>query len=279
MNKLKVPALVAVAACVLVCAPAAFASGSQDYNDPVGDANGAPDVGKVTVANDDNGTISIRISVDALAKPSPTTFFLFFDVDRNRVTGAPDQGGAEYGFIADQSDNTYGFVHWNGTAWEDVDTKTAAVGSDSAGVTFRINRSELGNPSGFDFWLRSRSGDAAENKVDDAPDDGMWSYTVNVAASAPQIARLIYPLSSALPQAGHAFTFKITNVILADGRAGAPTQVTCKATLAGRPLRGTGPGGCSWQLPKSARGKAFVVTATIAYQGASMTRRWSLKVK
>jgi hypothetical protein len=46
-----------------------------------------------------------------------------------------------------------------------------------------------------------------------------------------------------------------------------PDGWACSATLAGRPFRGRGPGGCTFRLPRSARGNRLVVTVTVSYLG------------
>jgi hypothetical protein len=270
-------ALLAAAGTVLAVAPAGFAAGATSFTDPQGDASGVADVRVVDVANDDAGRLTIRVTVDAFTVPSDTQIGVFLDTDRNATTGSAGFGGVEYALVGDASDNTFALIRWNGSDWEDVKTTTATAASSSTGIVFRLDRSELGGTPAFDFSVASFSG----GNVDLAPDSGRWSYTVQVGAppqQLPSIAKVLYPAASILPRAGTTFTFRVRGVVLDDGRSGAPAAVTCKATLAGKPIAGGGPGGCTWRLPKSARGKPLVVVATITYAGASTTERMPLKV-
>jgi hypothetical protein len=59
----------------------------------------------------------------------------------------------------------------------------------------------------------------------------------------------------------------------------APDTLACEATLVGQPLRGTGKGGCRWQLPDTAKGKQLVVVATVTLQGATAKHKVRLKVE
>ena len=270
-------ALVTATGAVLAAAPAGLAAGATSFTDPQGDASGVPDVRSVDVANDDTGKITIRVTVDALTVPSDTQILVLLDTDRNAATGSTNFGGADYFLVGDASDNSFGVVRWNGSGWEGVSAPTSSASSGATGMAFHVDRHDLGDTSAFDFSVGSFSG----GNVDLAPDSGRWSYTLQLTAPNPQlpsIARVLYPAASILPRAGTTFTFKVRGVVLDDGRSGPPAAVTCKARLAGKPVVGSGPGGCTWKLPTSARGKPFVVIATITYAGASTTQRIPLKV-
>jgi hypothetical protein len=260
--------------------PSATGAGSTSFNDTIGDANGAADVKTVVVSNDDSGQVTIRVNVDALPRPSDTRVFVFLDTDRNRATGDANAAGADYAFLDDSSDSSYSVGRWNGSAWDDPPSSTARVFADGGGVTFSINKSDLGDTSAFDFWVRTRLGDPSGTAADSAPDGGdLWTYTLQASApAAPTITRLVLPASSVLPKAGTTFTFRIAQVMLSTKELAAPDRVTCKATLAGKALASTRPGGCTWKLPKTARRKTLVVTVTAAYGGDRASQRFPLRV-
>jgi hypothetical protein len=270
----------ATSALALAAIPSATGAGSNSFADTIGDGNGAADVKTVVVSNDDAGQVTIRVNVDSLPNPSATTVFVLFDTDRNQATGWADGAGVEYGFVDDESNDSYSFLHWNGTDWDDAPDTTARVSSDSGGVTFSINRSELGGTTAFDFWVRTRLGDPGGAAADTAPDgDAVWSYTLQMGApAAPKITGVMLPTASVLPKAGKTFTFRVGNVVLSTKEIVSPDRVTCKAVLAGKTLGAVGPGGCTWRLPRTARGKSLVVTFTVTYQGASYARRFPMKV-
>ena len=272
--------LAAATALALAAIPSATGAGSTSFADTIGDGNGAADVKTVVVSNDDAGQVTIRVNVDSLPHPSDTRVYAFFDSDQNRATGLADASGAEYVFVDDESDDTYGFLRWNGTDWDDAPDTTARVVSDSGGITFSINRSELGGTTGFNFWVRTRLGDASGTAADTAPDgDAVWSYTLQIGApAAPKITGVMLPATSLLPKAGTKFTFRVGNAVLSTKEVVSPDRVTCKAVLAGKTLAAVRPGACTWRLPRTARGKSLVVTFTATYHGASYTRRFPLKV-
>ena len=173
------------AAVVLVCAASSGASGTaQSYADPPGDQQGnAPDVTTITVSNDRAGTITWRIDVanqPTLAEDSAVA--LWIDSDRNRNTGGPDSLGSEYVFLVDSEG--YFFARWTGTEYDfETPFSTVRVAYD-AGATITVNRSELGNTNGFNFWVRGFQETSPEtSNVDDAPDgDATFPYTLTALA-------------------------------------------------------------------------------------------------
>src|SRR5437764_551986 len=81
-----------------------------------------------------------------------------------------------------------------------------------------VNRSELGGTGAFNFYVRTLQGDYAVGHFDDAPDGGVWGYTLSggvaapptttttttstvAAVTAPTIAALVVPAASLLPKA------------------------------------------------------------------------------
>jgi hypothetical protein len=171
------------AAVVLVCAASSAASRTaQSYSDPQGDQQGnAPDVTTITVSNDAAGNITWRINV--ANQPTLATnsgMVLWIDTDRNPNTGAPDSLGSDYVFL-DASDG-YSFWRWTGSEFIDTPFRTVRV-SYNAGSTIRINRQELGNTSGFNFWVRGLQETSPETfDFDDAPNDGTFAYALTALA-------------------------------------------------------------------------------------------------
>jgi hypothetical protein len=168
------------AAVVLVCAASSGASGTaQSYSDPQGDQQGnAPDVTTINVSNDAAGNITWRINVanqPTLAAGSEVV--LWIDSDRNEATGAPNTLGSEYVVAVGVED--FAFARWTGTDF-DFDTAGATVRvAYDAGATISVNRSELGNTTGFNFWVRGLQETSPETAdIDDAPNDGTFAYAL-----------------------------------------------------------------------------------------------------
>jgi hypothetical protein len=173
-------ALLAAVAVALVLG-AARASGSPvTFQDAAGDAGNAPDLTSVVVDNDAGGTITIQLSIANAANLNEDSFIdLVFDTDRNPRTGSGSLG-ADYLMVIRGSDYTAHFYRWNGSAWADAPFPTFQ-GAQIALQTFRLqlNRSDLGNTSGFNFYLVGRQmGGSVLLARDDAPDTGVWTYTL-----------------------------------------------------------------------------------------------------
>jgi hypothetical protein len=170
--------VVAVAACVvLVCAASSGASErAQNYSDPQGDQQGrAPDVTTVNVSHTTSGNITWRINVaNQPTLAADSSLWLWIDSDRNPDTGAPDTLGSEYVFVV--AADGYEFARWTGTEFVDAPFTTVSV-SYNAGGTFTVNRSELGNTNGFNFWAVGiqDTGPETANR-DDAPNEGTFAY-------------------------------------------------------------------------------------------------------
>jgi hypothetical protein len=261
-----------LAAAVLVVAGSA--SGIGTYSDRTGDSGAAPDITGVTVASDKaSGQIILRVNVTNLPLRADVRTWLFIDSDANPVTGDLAMNGSDYGFVVDESSHTYSFGHFYGSGWDNAPSSaTVRVTSSPGGITISVNRSELANTSELNFWAETESGDGGSGKLDKAPDQGQWNYSLE--ANGPHITGAkvtTAPVSG--PRAGKRFA--ITNVALqlpptmGLQSTPKPDSYTCTATLAGKRLAGSG---CSWKVPKKkSRGKRLVVQLTVQYQGATKT--------
>jgi hypothetical protein len=263
---LRCTAAAGVASVALLAATSAGATGR--YVDPSGDASGGPDITSVSVVSDAVGQILFTVGVSGIGDGQDGLFLLGLDTDLNDATGDPDMSGADYVFAVDHE--TYVFQHWTGTAWGDTPNSTVHVAGDSPSITISVNRSEIGNASGFNFWVGS--GHAAEGSAqsDGAPDDGVWNYSLQ--ANGPEIQAVMLQPTPPLPKAGKPFTVKPLGLRL-PARSGtlvpAPESYSCRARLAGKAVAGRGVGGCTWQLPKTALGKKLAVVVTVAYEGTT----------
>lgn len=260
----------------LVLAPPAGSAGR--YTDATGDGSGAPDITGVSVASDANGQIVFTIQMAGLTLGSPVTYLLL-NTDLNLETGEPDTPGADYVFGVD--DDGYWFGRWTGSSWDwDTPYTTVGVRGSRSGITISVNRSELGGTGSFNFWARTWAG---RGIYDDAPDDGSWSYAI--AAGGPEIRGVLAQTNPATgPKAGKPFTITPGGLQLPPDGATAsvlpqPESYSCQATLKGRPLRGSGTGGCTFRIPKSARGKQLAAVLTVSYQGATATTRFGYRVR
>jgi hypothetical protein len=260
---------------------AGSASAADQYTDATGDSGAAPDIkgATVTKADDINGLLFLLSIANASSGDVQTA--LFIDSDANPATGNAGLVGADYAFVLDSGDRTWGFAHWTGAQW-DWDTPNArlVVAIIPDGFLIALNRDAIGNARRINFWVQTTTGEGGSGKFDEAPDDGVWNY--DLSAGGPAIEDVMLQAKPAAPKAGKAFTVTVTGLKLPPVAARAtpqPESYSCKATLAGRPLAGGGPNGCTFKLSKKARGKKLVVAVTVQYQGVTKTVERTYKVK
>ena len=267
--------LAAAACTALTLVPAASPAGGPPYKDPGGDNGPGGDVTGVTVASDkSSGQIVFHISGSNLSRSSDQLTAVDIDTDANPLTGDILSGGADYWFVVD--DNSYGFLHWNGSDWVATPYSTVTVTGGGAGITISVNRSELGNTSDFNFDVQTAQmvGEGNFNRGDSAPDDGMYNYSLD--AGGPLIQSVDVRTSPAAgPRAGKTFSVVPTNLKLPPTMSLSsapivPDSYSCKTTLNGRALAGSGTGGCTFRIPKKkTRGKTISVVLTVGYEGAT----------
>lgn len=261
-------AAVAVAVAALVAVTSVRATGR--YVDPTGDAGpGAPDIGTVLVTSDAGGQIVFTIGVTPAPQTEDSYVFICLDTDLNIGTGDPMLDGADYAVEVDPEGIYFG--RWIGADW--VEASQAAVRvtrtPDSLGIS--VNRRQLGNTNGFTFWLGSGVGDASNALTDIAPNETQWNYSL--ATKAPDVRAVMLAATPSLPRVGRSFNVEPVGLQLPDTGEmvmvrPVPDSYSCEARLAGKAIRGHGVGGCTWQLPKAARGKKLAVFVTVSYEGA-----------
>jgi hypothetical protein len=261
--------IAAVSVFALIATGAPGAAGK--YTDPSGDGRGGPDITNVQVVSFASGQIVFTISVDGIQPGSDTASFLLINADANRATGDAATLGSEYAFAVDELDNTYGFARWNGSDWDwNAPDSTVQVGGGPGMILISVNASELGGTQSFNFWVRSIVGEIDAGNYDDAPDGGAYNYTV--AAGGPDIRQVVVKATPNSPRAGRRFSVSPTSLVLPEGVAGGataqPESFSCVARLGNRAIRGSGAGGCSYTIPKRAKGKRLSITLTVTYQGA-----------
>jgi hypothetical protein len=233
------------------------AGAATTFTDATGDAvAGAADITQVVVSNDLDGNITIALTfANRTAFTQDDTIVVALDTDKNASTGT---GGIDYliGFVAQ------GVVLLRGTGSSfELATAPTLRGANN-NMTATINRSDLGNTSGFGFLAASTldSNDAAE---DFAPDNG-GVYDLELT---PVLDTLAARFSPAKPKAGKVFRLAATTLRLEGGTTVKADSITCVAKLNGKRLAGR----CSWRIPKNAKGKRLVITLTAHYKGATET--------
>jgi hypothetical protein len=181
---------VAFAVAALVLTAAAGAVNSKGFTDPPGDSELAPDITSVAVSNDDEGTLTFRVTVPTRDTWAPDDFLgVYLNTDGNTSTGCANTHGGDYtlAFLGQAATLTNYFVllHCKGGDFDTSTLQASFKGTlDLAGhaLTFSVNRRDIGSPKRLSVFLISTSQDA--KYLDVAPDTGDWAYDV-VAPPAP----------------------------------------------------------------------------------------------
>ncbi len=255
--------LIVASAALLAVAPAQ--GRVADHNparttDVAGDSGAAPDITGVTVANDLSGNILFVVQVGNREGFVPNDIVaIFLDTDRNTGTGGLD-AGVDYVIGIDATVPAIGLARWNGTTFEDV-TPATLRGGWGSGYAALINKTELGNTTAFDFQVVTHV-DAADG-FDRAPEADFGTYTI----APPHIASIVPRFSPTAPRGGATFRLQSVALTFESEEKGVAASFTCRATLAGKRVKGTGAGGCTFKLPKTAKGKQLVVTVSATPTG------------
>jgi hypothetical protein len=265
-----VAAMAAIVALVLIPTSSARVMGTPaEYADPAGDAKSAPDIAKVTIDLDSaSGVLSFVVDLapsEQLAGDGLVGIAL--DADRNGATG--DKSGSDY-LVIIGADGA-GLLKWNGSDMVPFNHAPMAIGRQAGKVAVIFCSCDIGTQT-FDFAVLGVRGD----DLDVAPDNG---GTYPIPAAAIEITSFVYAPKPLLPKAGKRFKLEPLGIRLGTNEVVAPDSLSCSAKLAGKSLKGSGVGGCSWLLPKKSRGKKLVVTVNVTYQGQSETFSQTFKVR
>jgi hypothetical protein len=189
--------------------------------------------------------------------------YVRIDSDGSGQTGEADRGaGIDYMVEIDSTARAVLLRRWNGTTFERAETTTLESLFDG-GYVVLVDRSDLGNASALRFYVLTalESGSAAQ--TDTAPSTGTYDYTLSISHVEAMTPRW----TPVAPRAGRTFRLSALQLRLSTGDRLAAARMTCRATLAGKRLRGTGRGACTFRLPASAKGKRLVVEVTAAPAG------------
>jgi hypothetical protein len=273
------PAAFAVAA--LAFAFAGPAAADQTYPDATGENAAAADISSIAVANSPTAaTVTVKVTLANRPTLDPTSGILvFLDTDRNGATGDP--GGFEYLFTLDATG--YQWLKWDGTQFSDAGVQLPVTFSNGV-ATFTLTTADIGGVGSFDFAALTVSGPDPNNPVTDvAPETNqpLFTYTLVAApaAPAPTTVKGTTVTVNGPPKSGKKFVVGPYSVNLSDGTSINLAGVKCTATLGAAKLKGTGAGGCTFALPKTAKGKKLTVKVSGKAAKVTLTKTLSYRVK
>lgn len=250
--------LLAVAVGMLLFGAAgAGAANDTSFTDPTGDSGTGADFTTIRASNDYDGNVTFVLEFANRSTLTGDDFVsIFMDTDKNQSTG---RFGIDYA-IGVATSSVF-IVRGTASGFETVPSTTLRVSADRKTIT--ANRSDLGNTSGFIFFLFSDVGNTAG---DEAP-DGDQAYQFDLKL-APVLESITARFSPAAPRAGRVFRVASAQLVTDEEETVTPERLTCTATLGGKRLKGTS---CRWTLPRTAANKQLVVRITGRYKGATAT--------
>jgi hypothetical protein len=266
------------------------ASPPDTFTDRSDDSGAAPDISSVTISSPASEQIVVAVAIANQPTLAPgAAVYLDLDTDRNFSTGVRSHFGADY-ILHIFGDGRIGALKWDGKGLVDVTMPSLSVVYAQGVATFKVNRSDLGDPIGFYFYVIAQTDHSSNPTAFDlAPDRGIWSYDIAGATVALKVADAV----ASKPRAGKSWTAKIRVVRSDTGEdLGSEGTVACAARVRRRVLRATFAGTttltqsgsstsfavCKWLLPETAHGKLVTGTVTASYSGGTATHTFRAKV-
>jgi hypothetical protein len=143
-----------------------------------------------------------------------------------------------------------------------------------------IHPNALGGTKAFNYYVFSAVGD---QRGDYAPDNGLGSYSLISGPLRLRVER--FSVTPKIPRAGKSFGVTMlvgredTNDTFTGGKG------SCSLRVGKRPVavrvKGFINGGatCRWTIPKSAKGQQLTGMISVKFGGASITRRFTARVR
>lgn len=274
--------LIGAAICAVALLCAGVARADADFTDAAGDANGAPDLTQISVANDALNRVILHAKIaGGKAMELDGEILFVIDADNNGATGSD---GWDYLAVV-SGGKQWALLSWDGVQWVDAPSSTVKVYFWNDNVLFTVDRSELGNTSRFGFFVVANKLAGEEVAATDVAPEGdeVWSYstvtkTFGIAASP------VFAVTK-----GGAVVGKPYVVGYLFGRTDSPepaagARTTCVATVAGkrvaaRVTQEVEAASCRVVVPKTAKGKLLKLTLTTTSGGKKVTKSYSTKVR
>jgi len=300
MRALRPVLLLAVFAALVFAVPGGAAN-KVVYPDSVGEGAGdplVPDIVDTTVSNDDAGMLTIAIRLanvpnftrDALVE-------ILVDADNNPSTGDPDLLGTDYAielFLGEAN-----LFKWDGTALTrrqgDPPATTLRYSWINGVVTINISAAELGNTKKLKFALDVITGlvvddvtgdiDGTNAKADGTPGGGAGFFAYDVKTVPAKLVAKSVTTTPASPKAGKTFTVRMAATRSDTGATIVNGTVDCTARAGTKTLKPKsekfvgGQATCVFQAPGTSKGKTIRGTIKITFEGKTLTRPFSAKVR
>jgi hypothetical protein len=203
------------AACAGVFAGAALAANSNSFLDPGGDVASSPDITAVSVANDDAGIVTVKLTIsNRAAFTANDEAAIGLDTDQN-----PDTGSVFYGaeYELDLTGNLPSVLQAaSGGGYNQITAPASYSASFTGGVaTFTFKAADFGISSGFNLYAVADD----RNGIDAAPDIRMSNFQLAGGTQAPALSSdRRAPLDIAINSTGTHGKTALLVYFAADGR-------------------------------------------------------------
>jgi hypothetical protein len=194
--------VLAASAAARPLAPEKAFSNSMTYQDSTQEDPNAPDITTVVVSNDDSGLLTFQINVSNRPQLTPDMLSeIYLDTDQSSTTGDPQAFGADY--LIQLIPGHVGMFMWDSTRNNYINAplqSTLISAYPTTGPVIKINASDIGNPTGFNFVTDVVSGittdstgtpDFSNAHADFAPDlgHGTWNYAIKISPPPPPVPK------------------------------------------------------------------------------------------
>lgn len=283
-------ALVLGAVVALSLLPGASAAGV--FSDPSGDQLDkenliGPDITMVEVDHTP-GVIGLRVTIgNYAAMPLSSKIAILLDLDKDIATG--DQGfehAVNYEVDASSAARVT-FERFEPSKFSLVEVPESAVSADFADgvLTALIPRREFrtANDLAFGVYAVRFGANSREVAGDVAPNANLWLYEL-VERATFRLAASVLVLSPPRPLAGKQFSISSVVTRTDTGRRLGVGSVSCRVRVGNEALRARGSfrakrARCTMAIPRTAKGKRLTGTMTVRAQGATVTKRFSFRVR
>ena len=262
--------LAAAPATARVLAPSEF----DQFPDGVND--GDPDITRVAAGSNSSGYITFIVDISNRRELADNEFVqVFVDADASAGTGqAPN--GVDFVLQMDKSSEPALF-QWNGTTFAGVQGESV-YGYVFKGFRFAVHKDDLGGvPAGMvNYWVETISG----TKYDEAPDGHIAQHRL----SSQQLQlRITAATASKSVKVGkrYAVAMQIHRSDLDEATSAGLVRCSAKVGKAAVKVQAAFPediAGCFGIAPKSAKKKLIKVTLTLALDGVTVSRTFSIRV-
>lgn len=295
------PVLLLASFAALVFAVPGGATNSVVFNDSVGEGGPdatVPDVHTITVSNDDASMITMQVAVPNVpAFTRDALVDILIDSDNKATTGDPESLGADYAIELFRGEAA--LFKWDGTGL------TRSLGNPPATslvyswvngtITIKISAAELGNTKKFGFALLIVTGlivddvtgtiDGTNAKADFAPAQGSGLFAYEVKVTPAKLVQKSLTTTPASPKAGKTFTVRMSATRSDTDAAILNGEVDCAARAGTKPVKPKsekfvgGQATCVFQVPATSKGKTIRGTIKITFEGKTLTRPFSAKIR